>query len=90
MTNHTRFTSPLIPTWCTATASVFTMRMVEPHNPERLLRLLAHPQRQVQLIMTGKAHLVDLTRQALIQQWIRFIRPDVRPMRFSSVTTTCM
>jgi starch phosphorylase len=50
------------------------------HNPERLLRLLTNAQRPVQLIMAGKAHPADLTGQALIQQWIRFIRqPEVRP-----------
>ncbi len=50
------------------------------HDPERLLRLLIHPQRPVQLVMAGKAHPADLTGQALIQQWIHFIRrPEVRP-----------
>jgi len=44
------------------------------HDPERLLRLLTHPQRPVQLIMAGKAHPADLEGQALIQQWIHFIR----------------
>ncbi len=49
-------------------------------DPERLLRMLAHPQRPVQLIMAGKAHPADLAGQALIQQWIRFIRqPEARP-----------
>ena len=50
------------------------------HDPERLLRLLANPQRPVQLIMAGKAHPADQAGQALIQQWIQFIRrPEVRP-----------
>jgi starch phosphorylase len=50
------------------------------HDPERLLRLLTHAQRPVQLIIAGKAHPADLTGQALIQQWIHFIRrPEVRP-----------
>ncbi len=44
------------------------------HDPERLLRLLTHPQRPVQLIMAGKAHPADLEGQALIQQWMHFIR----------------
>ncbi len=44
------------------------------HDPERLLRLLTNPQRPVQLIMAGKAHPADLAGQALIQQWIHFIR----------------
>lgn len=50
------------------------------HDPERLLRLLSNPQRPVQLIIAGKAHPADLAGQALIKQWIQFIRrPDVRP-----------
>jgi starch phosphorylase len=50
------------------------------HDPERLLRLLTNPRRPVQLIIAGKAHPADLTGQALIQQWIHFIRrPEVRP-----------
>ncbi len=50
------------------------------HDPERLLRLLSNPQRPVQLILAGKAHPADAAGQALIQQWVRFIRrPDVRP-----------
>ncbi|MBT9589877.1 MAG: alpha-glucan family phosphorylase [Thiobacillus sp.] len=50
------------------------------HDPERLLRLLTHPQRPVQLIMAGKAHPADQPGQALIQEWTRFIRrPEVRP-----------
>ncbi len=50
------------------------------HDPERLLRLLSNPQRPVQLILAGKAHPADAAGQALIQQWIQFIRqPAVRP-----------
>ena len=50
------------------------------HDPERLLRLLTTPQRPVQLILAGKAHPADTAGQALIQQWIQFIRqPAVRP-----------
>jgi starch phosphorylase len=44
------------------------------HDRERLLRLLSNPQRPVQLIMAGKAHPADQAGQALIQQWILFIR----------------
>ena len=44
------------------------------HDPERLLRLLANPQRPVQLILAGKAHPADQAGQALIQEWTRFIR----------------
>lgn len=50
------------------------------HDPERLLRLLTNPQCPVQLIMAGKAHPADQAGQALIQQWIQFIRrSEVRP-----------
>jgi starch phosphorylase len=50
------------------------------HDPPRLLRLLSNPRRPVQLIIAGKAHPEDYPGQALIQQWIRFIRqPEVRP-----------
>ncbi len=50
------------------------------HDPDRLLRLLTNPQRPVQLILAGKAHPADLAGQALIREWIQFIRrPDVRP-----------
>ena len=50
------------------------------HNPARLLRLLANPERPVQLIIAGKAHPEDLAGQALIQEWIIFIRqPETRP-----------
>jgi starch phosphorylase len=44
------------------------------HDPARLLRLLTNPQRPVQLILAGKAHPADQAGQALIQQWIQFIR----------------
>ena len=50
------------------------------HDPERLLRLLTHRQRPVQLVMAGKAHPADLAGQALIEQWMQFIhRPEARP-----------
>ena len=49
------------------------------HDPERLLRLLTDPQRPVQLIVAGKAHPADEAGQAMIQQWIEFIRrPEAR------------
>lgn len=44
------------------------------HDPERLLRLLTNPQRPVQLIIAGKAHPADRAGQALIHNWINFIR----------------
>jgi starch phosphorylase len=44
------------------------------HDPERLLRLLSNSERPVQLIIAGKAHPADVPGQALIQQWVQFIR----------------
>jgi starch phosphorylase len=44
------------------------------HDRDRLLRLLGDPRRPVQLIMAGKAHPADQAGQALIQEWILFIR----------------
>ena len=50
------------------------------HNPARLLRLLANPERPVQLIIAGKAHPKDQAGQDLIHEWIQFIRqPEIRP-----------
>jgi starch phosphorylase len=50
------------------------------HNPQRLLRLLTNPQCPVQLIIAGKAHPEDQAGQALIHEWINFIRqPETRP-----------
>jgi starch phosphorylase len=49
------------------------------HDPQRLLRLLTNPERPVQLIIAGKAHPADQAGQALIQQWMHFIRrPETR------------
>lgn len=44
------------------------------HDPARLLRLLANPNHPVQLIIAGKAHPEDRAGQALIHEWINFIR----------------
>ena len=50
------------------------------HDPQRLLRLLSNSQRPVQLIIAGKAHPADQPGQALIQEWVQFIRrPESRP-----------
>jgi len=50
------------------------------HDPQRLLRLLSNSQHPVQLIIAGKAHPADQEGQALIQEWIHFIRrPETRP-----------
>ncbi len=43
-------------------------------DPERLLRLLSNRERPVQLILAGKAHPADWAGQALIADWLRFIR----------------
>jgi starch phosphorylase len=49
------------------------------HDPERLVRILSNRNFPVQLILAGKAHPADLPGQALIREWINFIkRPDVR------------
>jgi starch phosphorylase len=49
------------------------------HDPQRLLRLLSNPERPVQLVIAGKAHPADQAGQALIREWIRFIRrPEAR------------
>jgi starch phosphorylase len=49
------------------------------HNPARLLRILTNPERPVQLIIAGKAHPEDRAGQALIREWIKFIRqPETR------------
>jgi starch phosphorylase len=48
-------------------------------DPERLLRILNHPTRPVQLLIAGKAHPADLVGQQLIAQWFAFIeRPEVK------------
>lgn len=44
------------------------------HDPERLLRILTDQERPVQLIVAGKAHPADQAGQAMIQEWVRFIR----------------
>lgn len=49
-------------------------------DTERLLRLLSHPRRPVQLIVAGKAHPSDRLGQDLIREWARFIeRAEARP-----------
>ncbi len=50
------------------------------HDPARLLRILANPERPVQLIIAGKAPPQDRAGQDLIHEWINFIRqPEIRP-----------
>ena len=49
------------------------------HDPQRLIRLLTHQQHPVQLILAGKAHPADAAGQAMIEQWMQFIRrPEAR------------
>jgi starch phosphorylase len=50
------------------------------HDPQRLLRILTDPQRPVQLVIAGKAHPADQAGQALIREWMHFIRrPEAQP-----------
>jgi starch phosphorylase len=44
------------------------------HDPDRLLRILTNKNRPVQLILAGKAHPQDSSGQAMIRDWIQFIR----------------
>jgi glycogen phosphorylase len=47
-------------------------------DPERLARILTNPSRPVQLVLAGKAHPQDLAGQAMIRQWVEFLkRPDI-------------
>jgi starch phosphorylase len=49
------------------------------HDRERLQRILTNPDRPVQIVLAGKAHPADQAGQALIQEWIRFVRrPEIR------------
>ena len=50
------------------------------HDPDRLLRIASNPQRPVQFIIAGKAHPGDGYGQAMVHEWVQFIRrPEVRP-----------
>ena len=44
------------------------------HDPERLIRLLTHAQRPVQIIVAGKAHPKDEAGKRLLQAWAQFVR----------------
>jgi glycogen phosphorylase len=49
------------------------------HDPDRLARLLTNRERPVQLIIAGKAHPEDIPGQAMIREWVQFVRRyDVR------------
>jgi glycogen phosphorylase len=50
------------------------------HDRARLTRLLTDERRPVQLILAGKAHPADAPGQALIREWIEFVRQEhIRP-----------
>jgi glycogen phosphorylase len=44
------------------------------HDKERLIRILTNKERPVQLVLAGKAHPADKPGQALIREWVDFIR----------------
>jgi starch phosphorylase len=44
------------------------------HDAERLARILTDQKRPVQLIIAGKAHPRDTEGQAMVTEWVRFIR----------------
>jgi starch phosphorylase len=44
------------------------------HNPERLTRLLTHPERPVQLVVAGKAHPHDDQGKRMVQEWVDYIQ----------------
>ncbi len=49
------------------------------HDPDRLTRILTHPERPVQLIAAGKAHPQDEEGKRLVQQFVSFAgQPAVR------------
>ncbi|MEW5754809.1 MAG: alpha-glucan family phosphorylase [Pseudomonadota bacterium] len=49
------------------------------HDPERLIRLLSHPERPAQLIIAGKAHPRDEVGKRFVREWVEFAkRPEVR------------
>ncbi|MGD0141034.1 MAG: alpha-glucan family phosphorylase [Tepidisphaeraceae bacterium] len=49
------------------------------HDADRLLRLMSDWRRPVQLIVAGKAHPGDGTGQAMVREWIHFVRrPELR------------
>lgn len=50
------------------------------YDKGRLLKILTNPSRPVQLIVSGKAHPADMPGQAMIREWINFIKwPEARP-----------
>ncbi len=55
------------------------------HDPDRLMRILTNPRYPVQLILAGKAHPADKPGQALIREWMRFIKNPQKPEARSHV-----
>jgi len=50
------------------------------HDPARLVRILTNSHQPVQLILAGKAHPQDSAGQAMVREWVSFVRqPEVRP-----------
>ncbi|MDX1811742.1 MAG: alpha-glucan family phosphorylase [Gammaproteobacteria bacterium] len=48
-------------------------------DPERLIRLLTHPTRPMQLVVAGKAHPQDAEGKEMVKAWVDFAnRPEVR------------
>ncbi len=43
------------------------------HDKERLMKILTHPQRPVQLVVAGKAHPQDRIGKAMIKEWTEFV-----------------
>jgi glycogen phosphorylase len=49
------------------------------HDPDRLSRILNHPDRPVQIVIAGKAHPRDEAGKALVRAWWQYsLRPDVQ------------
>lgn len=44
------------------------------HDPDRLIRLLHHPERPVQLVVAGKAHPNDEAGKRMVRAWALFMR----------------
>ncbi|HUH69399.1 MAG TPA: alpha-glucan family phosphorylase [Mycobacterium sp.] len=49
------------------------------HDPDRFARILANPERPVQIAVAGKAHPADAFGKAMIRRWYEFSqRPEIR------------
>src|SRR5919108_1714013 len=49
------------------------------HHPERLIDILTHPERPVQLVVAGKAHPQDEEGKRLVRQFVHFTRQPSVP-----------